>query len=924
MTYSVNEAKVGSRLSTAKYVIDADAHAVENYDEFISLLPDTTRPLAPQFEPAHDGTARLRMLEGRPWQPRFEFMVTENMRLRQQRVSSGSCNARDRLRVLDSEGIDISVIFPSLGLYFGLYENPEIAAVMCRAENQWLAQWCAHARHRLAQMAVLPQQDPELAAVELVRAVEQEGAIGGVVRPNPCGGRRLDADDFDLLWRTAVDLDVPIVFHEGWLGGGYSTLGLDRARSYAAAHAMSHPFEAMSALLGIIQSGTLRRFRGLRLGFFEAGCGWAPWWTDRIAKHAALRPDDFLTDAAMLSGRAWLSFDPAEPAVEWVANNGWASSICFASDYPHVDAAYPDSVKQVRERRLSPEVERQVLCENALELFGFRLRSRLAVSGSVAQSCHIDPKHAFLQERANLIDHSQGTFLRHLEATSELLHTWSARPSLCDAGLFHAVYGTEAFDKPIATAHDRVKVQNLIGVEAEELAWLFGRCSQQSIVDCVAAGGPLVDRTNQRKVFLNKSQRRDLCELAVANWLEQRPRLSGEARQQLLDAVVRLEPWISPPARSAVQLASIVEADDQALRRWVSNSHSVITINLQGTKPALPSFEPEHVLARPMVRAALTSLANQLRDSGWDNVRNDHPLVRLALREPVSRTDLLGLLGTALMDILIVAGVLGRTDSSSDRFTLAVGLLVMGDEIIVVPADGRRRDAVYFGIEPLLLDQLGRALVPEATCVLECGAGAGLASVLAARRATTIASDLLYRASAFTMLTRDLNPHLQQRLFSVTGDGAKPFRASSFDLILANPPLVPGTNETSQPIYAYGGPTGSELPIRLLREALPLLQPGGYLVMITLDSHLHTGCRPLSEALNALESEYCWKKWKSPWRFLAPNSIPKLLMDHSAVLADTTHVGVAVTRLRDADSTESNQRLQMATAALSGSGWTPI
>lgn len=358
-------------------VVDADGHAVEDYDSFLDLLPRALRPLAPCFEADGTGAARLVTLEGGSWKPAFNFVLTEDMRRQQLNIGQAATVAVERVRVLDAEGIDLSVVFPSLGLYFGLYQNASVAAAMCRAENRLLSEWCQQSPSRLASVAVLPQQDPHLAATELARAVTHDGAIAGMVRPNPSGGKRVDSDDFDPLWRTAVDLDVPIIFHEGWVGGGCPTLGMDRATSYAAAHAMSHPFEAMSAILGIVQGGLLYRFPTLRLGFFEAGCGWAPWWADRIAEHAALKPTDFPSGLPCLSKRIWLSFEPSEHAVDWVASRGWASNLCFASDFPHADATFPGAVQQVTARGLPLDLERRLLGQNALDLFGSRLRSKL-------------------------------------------------------------------------------------------------------------------------------------------------------------------------------------------------------------------------------------------------------------------------------------------------------------------------------------------------------------------------------------------------------------------------------------------------------------------------------------------------------------------------------------------------------------------
>src|SRR5580765_2131236 len=62
-------------------------------------------------------------------------------------------------------------------------------------------------------------------------------------------------------------------------------------------------------------------------------------------------------------------------------------------------------------------------------------------------------------------------FLAHLGGTRRLLMAWGERPALCDAGLFHSVYGTEYFE-PERTA-DRDDVIAVIGADVERIAWLW-------------------------------------------------------------------------------------------------------------------------------------------------------------------------------------------------------------------------------------------------------------------------------------------------------------------------------------------------------------------------------------------------------------------------------------------------------------------
>ena len=73
--------------------------------------------------------------------------------------------------------------------------------------------------------------------------------------------------------------------------------------------------------------------------------------------------------------------------------------------------------------------------------------------------------------------HSGRTLLLHLQGTHDLLKTWGNPPCVCLAGLFHSIYGTNAFRRRSLGADQRPSLRAAIGVEAEALAWIF--CSIQ-------------------------------------------------------------------------------------------------------------------------------------------------------------------------------------------------------------------------------------------------------------------------------------------------------------------------------------------------------------------------------------------------------------------------------------------------------------
>jgi predicted TIM-barrel fold metal-dependent hydrolase len=355
-------------------VIDADGHVEEELEAIVEAVPTGLRDAARDIIPLDPDGERSRRIEGRLWRPKYPYpgggqnhLIAGGVR------QEGGRDPRRRLEVLDAEGIDVAVLYPSSGQLFGLFENPETAAALCVAYNDWLAEYCSVAPSRLVGVALLPQQDPAAAAAELQRAVTDHHFVGGVLRPNRIGGRTIDDAAFEQLWATAAELDVPLVYHEAYVAG-IDTVGIDRMSCYAGCHIVSHVFEQMSAMVVLTLAGAQDRFPGLRIGLFEAGCGWAPSWAQRIEEHFEYAPSDYRggDPRGKLNRRMWLTFEIQEPLVGAVCASGWSENVCFASDYPHFDAVFPGAVSAVRQRALQPDVERQLLADNALRFYGPR------------------------------------------------------------------------------------------------------------------------------------------------------------------------------------------------------------------------------------------------------------------------------------------------------------------------------------------------------------------------------------------------------------------------------------------------------------------------------------------------------------------------------------------------------------------------
>jgi len=69
--------------------------------------------------------------------------------------------------------------------------------------------------------------------------------------------------------------------------------------------------------------------------------------------------------------------------------------------------------------------------------------------------------------------HSGRTLLEHLIGTYKILDEGFAPLYVCDAGLFHSVYGTAYFKPKTISLDNRDIVKDVIGEEAENLAFMF-------------------------------------------------------------------------------------------------------------------------------------------------------------------------------------------------------------------------------------------------------------------------------------------------------------------------------------------------------------------------------------------------------------------------------------------------------------------
>jgi predicted TIM-barrel fold metal-dependent hydrolase len=300
-------------VNLAHPVIDADAHKCENPVVFLDYVERSVRPRI-GFVRDRWGEQRIRIVDREPRSGReLErlFLQAEGwgkgtFRPYHDETTIGGLFNRVRIEHMDREGIDHQVIYGSVALAFNSVLDPELAAHLCRAYNDYIREDCAAHSGRLHPAAILPLQDPAAALEEMRRCVVEHempavSFAPNLPRPHPAAPaafpdvrvpKHLSHPDFAPLFAEAERLDVAIGIHGApgfQLAGGTS----DQLDSFTLVHVFANRSMQQMALAKLIFDGVLERHPRLRLGFLEAGCGWLPDLMFNLSEHWRRRVRDF-------------------------------------------------------------------------------------------------------------------------------------------------------------------------------------------------------------------------------------------------------------------------------------------------------------------------------------------------------------------------------------------------------------------------------------------------------------------------------------------------------------------------------------------------------------------------------------------------------------------------------------------------------
>ncbi|MGE4091608.1 MAG: amidohydrolase family protein [Candidatus Binatia bacterium] len=368
-------------------VVDADGHILEPPDLWTKYIDPQYRDRAIRID--HDANGwEVLMFDNKPAEVvrgtlgalggvgmDAEELLIPGKKTYMDGCPLGSYDPKARLEVMDKEGIDIALLYPTISIFWeGWVNDPKLATAYTRAYNRWLVDFCSYDKKRLFPVAHISLIDPEGAVEETIRA-KKDGCVGVYLSPDMVarGHKHFDDPSFVRFWETVQDLDMPVGFHvvvrddpswNEWI------------RKDADFGLFNFTFLAIDVMAGFTQMMSLAMFEQyprMKCTVLESGANWISAWLDRMdhkyipmksRTKLKMKPSEYFYRQCVVSA------DPDETMTADVVKHIGADYFVWASDYPHIDSSF-GVAQEIRERiePLPLDAQRKVLGGNAIRFY---------------------------------------------------------------------------------------------------------------------------------------------------------------------------------------------------------------------------------------------------------------------------------------------------------------------------------------------------------------------------------------------------------------------------------------------------------------------------------------------------------------------------------------------------------------------------
>ena len=275
---------------------------------------------------------------------------------------------------LDRWHIDYALLTgpPPFYGYSGL-PDPDWAAVLCRAFNDWTIEHWLSRDDRLVNAILVSPTDPSQAVDEINRLAHRKDTVAVMV---PMGAMMPFGNRFyHPIWEACENHGLPVVSHVGGGGGATRTVPTPVGfPTYYMESRMSRPYMASSHAASLICEGVFEKFPNLKFALIEAQQFWAVplmWHMDSDWK--ALRdqtpwlkrlPSEYFRDHIRVGSQPLHEPEHPEQIHQMLDMLHADETLIYCSDFPHFD--WNDPVTTFP--RLAEDLHQRIFADNALEM----------------------------------------------------------------------------------------------------------------------------------------------------------------------------------------------------------------------------------------------------------------------------------------------------------------------------------------------------------------------------------------------------------------------------------------------------------------------------------------------------------------------------------------------------------------------------
>jgi len=317
-----------------------------------------------------------------------------------------------RLAVMDTMGVEAQILFPNA---MGFASNTMFAisnidqrSLVQRIYNDYLVDLQHDSGNRLFPQAVLPVWDMAQTVKEMER-LRDKGITGFTLsdKPHTVGLPGLDSDYFAPMWALGDEMGAVFNFHIGsGLPSGKDDPVMDKIIRTGNPVTMPNPdlywdslgpqrrlavlatqFYMSNAriIVNLCMSNIFDRYPNVKINSAESGIGWVPFIleameyqldemvTDREeVTFAQKRPTEYFRDHIFVT--FWFEKSGPERLIDVIG----ANNVVVETDIPHPTCMVGDARAKITAAvaGLSPQAQRRVLRDNAIELFDLPVPSR--------------------------------------------------------------------------------------------------------------------------------------------------------------------------------------------------------------------------------------------------------------------------------------------------------------------------------------------------------------------------------------------------------------------------------------------------------------------------------------------------------------------------------------------------------------------